>query len=149
MEREQCISASVGGYLVERWVQGCAAQIQCLFGLSGLPMVPFLLGKWLRCIGCIFAKCLIFDKFVVWFTYTLSKSMHPNLHGKKVLSGLKRCPSRNKWFRLRHMLQICILSGLVRVVVKILGQTFVPRVSVVDLRGNSFFFCIFNIALIF
>ena len=36
------------GYLVERWVQGCAAQIGCLFGLSGLPMVPFLFENWFR-----------------------------------------------------------------------------------------------------
>ena len=31
-----------GGYSVERWVWGCAAQIGCFFGLSGLPMAPFL-----------------------------------------------------------------------------------------------------------
>ena len=30
------------GYLVERCVRGCAAQIGCLFGLSDLPMAPFL-----------------------------------------------------------------------------------------------------------
>ena len=30
-------------YLVDRWVRGCAAQIGCLFGLSGLPMAPFYL----------------------------------------------------------------------------------------------------------
>ena len=32
-----------GGYLVERWVRGCAAQIGCFFGLSGLAMAPFCL----------------------------------------------------------------------------------------------------------
>ena len=31
-----------GGYFVERWVRGCAAQIGCFFGLSGFPMAPFL-----------------------------------------------------------------------------------------------------------
>ena len=31
------------GYLVERWVRGCAAQIGCLFGLSGLPVALFYL----------------------------------------------------------------------------------------------------------
>ena len=37
-----------GGYLVERWVRGCAAQIGCLFGLSGLAMAPFLFENWFR-----------------------------------------------------------------------------------------------------
>ena len=31
-----------GGYLVERWVRGCAAQIGCFFELSGFAMAPFL-----------------------------------------------------------------------------------------------------------
>ena len=39
---------SGGGYLVERWVRGCAAQIGCFFGLSGLPMAPFLFENWFR-----------------------------------------------------------------------------------------------------
>ena len=34
--------------LVERWVRGCAAQIGCFFGLSGLPMAPFLFENWFR-----------------------------------------------------------------------------------------------------
>ena len=33
---------SPGGYLVERWVRGCAAQIGCFFGLSGFPVAPIL-----------------------------------------------------------------------------------------------------------
>ena len=37
-----------GGYLVERWIRGCAAQIGCFFGLSGLPMAPFLFDNWFR-----------------------------------------------------------------------------------------------------
>ena len=37
-----------GGTLVERWVQGCAAQIGCLFSLSGLLMAPFLFENWFR-----------------------------------------------------------------------------------------------------
>ena len=37
-----------GGYLVERWVRGCAAQIGCFFGLSFLPMAPFLFENWFR-----------------------------------------------------------------------------------------------------
>ena len=48
-----------GGYLVERWIWGCAAQIVCLFGLSGLPMAFFYLKIGLD-IGRVFAKCLIF-----------------------------------------------------------------------------------------
>ena len=35
-----------GGYLVERWVRGCAAQIGCFFGLSGFAMAPFLFENW-------------------------------------------------------------------------------------------------------
>ena len=37
-----------GGHLVERWVRGCAAQMGCFFGLSGLPMAPFLFENWFR-----------------------------------------------------------------------------------------------------
>ena len=37
-----------GGYLVERWVRGCVAQIRCFFGLSGFPMAPFLFENWFR-----------------------------------------------------------------------------------------------------
>ena len=37
-----------GGYLVERWVRGCAAQIGCFFGLSGFAMAPFLFENWFR-----------------------------------------------------------------------------------------------------
>ena len=63
---------NLGGYLVERWVRGCAAQIGCLFSLSGLSMAPFLFEIGLD-IGHVFAKCLIFNKFFLWFTYRLSK----------------------------------------------------------------------------
>ena len=42
------VTAAPGGYLVERWVRGCAAQIGCFFGLSGLPMAPFLFENWFR-----------------------------------------------------------------------------------------------------
>ena len=48
---------SFGGYLVERWVQECEAQIGRIFGLSGLPMTPFYLKIGLD-IGRVFAKCL-------------------------------------------------------------------------------------------
>ena len=37
-----------GGYLVERWVRGCAAQIGCFFGLSGFAMATFLFENWFR-----------------------------------------------------------------------------------------------------
>ena len=37
-----------GGYLVERWVWGCTAQIGYLFGLSGLPMAPSLFENCFR-----------------------------------------------------------------------------------------------------
>ena len=34
---------STGGYLMERWVRGCSAQIGCFFRLSGLAMAPFFI----------------------------------------------------------------------------------------------------------
>ena len=58
---------------MERWVQECAAQIGCFFGLSGLPIAHFLFEIGLD-IGHDFAKCLIFDEIFLWFTYRLSKS---------------------------------------------------------------------------
>ena len=64
-----------GGYLVERWVRGCAAQIGCFFGLSGFAM-PFFYLKIGLDIGRVFAKCIIFDEFVLWFIYRLSKSTY-------------------------------------------------------------------------
>ena len=54
--------ATPGGYLVEMWVRGCAAQIGCFFGLSGLPVAPFLFENWLD-ISCVFAKYIIFNEF--------------------------------------------------------------------------------------
>ena len=66
---------SFGGYLVERWVQECAAQKGRIFGLSGLPMAPFYLKIGLD-IGRVFAKCLIFDEFFLWLTYKLSKYLY-------------------------------------------------------------------------
>ena len=36
------LSLALKGYLVKRWVRGCAAQVGCLFGLLGLPMAPYL-----------------------------------------------------------------------------------------------------------
>ena len=46
LQQDQCPGG--GGYLVERWVQGCAAQIRCFVGLSGLPVAPFLFENWFR-----------------------------------------------------------------------------------------------------
>ena len=62
-------------YIVERWVQECAAQLGRIFGLSGLPMAPFYLKIGLD-IGRVFAKCLIYDEFILWLTYRLSKSAY-------------------------------------------------------------------------
>ena len=64
-----------GGYLVERWVRGCAAQIGCLFGLSGLPMATLLFENWFR-YRSHFCKYLIYDEFFLWFTYSLSKTTY-------------------------------------------------------------------------
>ena len=61
-----------GGYLVERWVRACVAQIGCLFGLSGLPVASFLFENWFQHMSH-FCKMLIFDELFLWFTYRLSK----------------------------------------------------------------------------
>ena len=76
-----------GGYLMERWVRGCAAQIGCFFGLSGLPMAPFYLKIGLD-IGCVFAKYIIFNEFSLSLPIGCQKVlMSANLHGYKVLIG--------------------------------------------------------------
>ena len=61
-----------GGYLVERWVRGCAAQIAAFSGSQVLqwPLFYLKIGFY---IGRIFAKCIISDEFVLWFIYRLSK----------------------------------------------------------------------------
>ena len=75
---------------MERWVWGCAAQIRCFFDLSGLAMAPFLFENWFR-YRSRFAKCIIFDEFVLWFTYRLSKSTYASQFTlEKYLSDLKR-----------------------------------------------------------
>ena len=56
-------------------------------------------------IGRVFAKCLIFDEFILWLTYRMSKVLMHNTSQfttwQKVLICLKKGPSRNKWFRHR------------------------------------------------
>ena len=64
-----------GVFIVERWVQECAAQVGGIFGLLGLPMALFYLKIGLD-IGRVFAKCLIFDEFFLWLTFRLSKSTY-------------------------------------------------------------------------
>ena len=62
------------GDLVEKRVRRCVIQIWCLFGLLSLPVGPFLFENWFTShIGSIFAKCLIFHEFFLWFTYRLLK----------------------------------------------------------------------------
>ena len=77
------VSAYPGGYLVERWVRGCAAQMGCFFGLPGLPMALFVLKIGLD-IGRVFAKCIISMNFSFGLPIGCHKVlMCPNLHGKK------------------------------------------------------------------
>ena len=76
-------SYTPGGYLVERWVRGCAAQIGCFFGLSGFAMAPFLFENWFRYthVGRVFAKCM---NLPFGLSIGCQKVlMHPNLHCKK------------------------------------------------------------------
>ena len=51
-----------GGYLVERWVRGCAAQIGA-FSISQVFQWPLFYLKIGLDIGRIFAKCIIFVEF--------------------------------------------------------------------------------------
>ena len=53
------VTCRPGGYLVERWVRGCATQIGCFFGLSGFAMAPFFMKIGFD-IGRVFAKCINF-----------------------------------------------------------------------------------------
>ena len=69
---------------MERWVRGCAAQIGCFFGLSGLPMAPFLFENWFR----YRSHFLQNTKFSMNFSFGLPIGcqkvlMCPNLHSKK------------------------------------------------------------------
>ena len=41
-------SFSTRGVLIGKVGTGCEAQIGCFFGLSGLPMAPFLFENWFR-----------------------------------------------------------------------------------------------------
>ena len=65
-----------GVFIVERWVQECAAQIERNFGLSGLPIMALFYLKIALDIGRVFAKCSIFDEFFLWLTFRLSKSTY-------------------------------------------------------------------------
>ena len=80
-----------GGYLVERWVWGCAAQIGCFFGLSSFPMAPFLFENWFR-YRLHFCKMHNF-RWIFPFSLPIGCQkvlMHPNLYGKKYWLVLKR-----------------------------------------------------------
>ena len=70
----------VRGVLVERWVRGCAAQIECPFGLSGLPVAPFLFENWFRCRSRFLQNAFPLVYQAIGCRKIL---MHPNLHGKK------------------------------------------------------------------
>ena len=124
------MNPGAGGYLVERWVRGCAAQIGCFFGISGLPMAPFLFENWFR-YRSRFCKMHNFRWiFPLVYRYSLSKSttFASKFTWQKVLVGLKKGPSRNKWFRHRFAnLHLPWVSY--RVVVKTMGHTSVPNSS--------------------
>ena len=47
---------------MERWVRGCAAQMGCFFGLSGLPLAHCSLKIGLD-IGHVFAKYIFYNEF--------------------------------------------------------------------------------------
>ena len=67
-----------GGYLVERWVRGCAAQIGCFFWPLRYTNGPFFYLKIGLDTGRVFAKCIIFDDFPFSLprAYRLSKSTY-------------------------------------------------------------------------
>ena len=49
--------ALLGGYLVERWVQGCATQIGCLFSLSGFMAPSFFKNLDIDHVFCKMLNC--------------------------------------------------------------------------------------------
>ena len=72
---------------------------------------PFLFENWFRYRSC-FCKLHNFRWIFPLVTYRLSKSAYASWFiWLKVLIGLKKGPSRSKWFSYR--LQICAFSGLV------------------------------------
>ena len=119
-------SGGGGGYLVERWVRGCAAQIGCLFGLSGLPMAPFLFENWFRYRSRFCKMPNFLWIFPLVYLQVVKKDLFIPIYMVKSTDWFTNGPSRNKWFRHRR-LQICVLWFSYRVVVETLGRTFVPN----------------------
>ena len=76
-----------GVFIVERWVQECAAQIGTgAFSASPVYQWPFFYLKIGLDKGRVFAKCLIFDEFSSGLPLGCQKvPMHPNFtwYGKK------------------------------------------------------------------
>ena len=102
---------------MERWVQGCAAQMGRLFGLSGLLMTPFYLKIGLD-IGCGFEKKKAFnDFFFLWLTLPIGvkKYLCIPIYMVKSTDLFKKSPSRkNRLDTGRgHRLQISVFSGLI------------------------------------
>ena len=93
---------------MERWVWRSTAQKGCIFGLSGLPMAPFLFEIGLD-IDWICAKCLIFY-YIFSLNYLLVVEKYICIPILNTWYGFKKKESsKNKWFRYR--LQICIFSA--------------------------------------
>ena len=92
------LHARGGGYLVERWVRGCAAQIGCFFGLSGFAMAPFLFENWFL-YRSHFCKMHNF-RWICPLVYqqVVKKYLHPNLHCKKHWLVLKRALKETNGF---------------------------------------------------
>ena len=78
---------SFGGYLVERWVQGCAAHIGRHFQLLRFTYGPFFIWNWFR---YRYRFCKMLNFRWIYLAYYLC-IMHPtSLHGKKYWFVLKK-----------------------------------------------------------
>ena len=80
--------------------------------------------------GRVFAKCLIFNEFILWLTYRLSKKylciMHPNLlHGKSTDLFIKNTLQETNGLDLGC--KFLLLWFSYRMVVETLGRTSVPN----------------------
>ena len=90
---------------MERWVQGCAVHIGRLFRplrFTNLPMTPLLFKIGLH-IGRVFVKYFckkLFDEFIFWLNYRLSKSTMV-----KSIGLFKKGPLGNKWLRPKTLVK--------------------------------------------
>ena len=128
--KRSCTSAGnaqvPGGRLVERWVRGCVVQIGCFFGLSGLPMAPFLFESWFR-YRSRFSKIYNFWwSFPLVYLQVVKKYLRMPIYMVKSTDWFKkRAFQETNGLDIRQKLAFSLVSY--RVVVKTSGRTSVPN----------------------